>query len=211
MHPIFKLFKKAFYINLDKRKDRRDYIEEQLGKIGLDAERFPGVESSETISGHRGCRLSHLTIIRKALDENIGNVLIIEDDCVFIDGFNEKCDLVINNMINVSPRWDLLFFYFYQCCNHSRFKNISPNLRLIQSTLGTHFYGINSNSLAKLSKIIENDNEFLPRHASEAIDRTYINNDTEIDVVSSMINLVSQKPGYSDTANNFVTRTTSIL
>ena len=187
------------------------YIEEQLNKIGLEAERFPGVEQSETISGYRGSLLSHLTIIKKALDGNLGNILIIEDDCVFVDGFNEKCDMVIDDMINVSPRWDLLFFYFYQCCNHTRFKNISPNLRLIQSTLGTHFYGINSNSLAKLFNLIsKTDNKLLPHHVSEAIDRVYIENDTEIDIVASMTNLVSQIPGHSDTANNFVARTTNI-
>jgi glycosyl transferase family 25 len=209
-HPIFKLFKKAFYINLDKRKDRRSHIEEQLNRIGLEAERFPGVESSETISGHRGCRLSHLTLIKKALDEDLDNILIIEDDCIFIDGFNEKCDLIIDDMINVSPRWDLLFFYFYQCCNHNKFKNISPNLRLIQSTLGTHFYGINNNSLTRLFKLIENTNNE-SRRDSEGIDRTYINNNTEIDIIASMINLVSQKPGYSDTANKYVARTTNNL
>jgi len=199
-HPIFKLFKKAFYINLDERKDRRVYIEEQLDKIGLEAERLGDVKSS--ISGFHGCTQSNLTIIKRALNENLGNILIIEDDCVFIDDFNEKCETVINDMINISPRWDLFFFYLYPCCNRNRFKIISPNLRLIQSTLYTHFYGINGNSLVKMIDLIEK--------SDEPIDRIYIENDTEIDIIASITNLVSQKPGHSDTVNGFVARTTNI-
>ncbi len=199
-HPIFKLFKKAFYINLDKRPERRVYIEGQLSKIGLEAERFPGIES-DNATGHRGCLLSHQALIKKALDENLGSILIIEDDCVFVEDFNERCDAVINDMLSVSPRWDLLYFYLYPCCDQIRIKNISPNLRLIQNTLCTHFYGVNGDSLAKINGLIKNGNE--------PIDRVYISNDTEIDMVAPMTNLVSQKPGHSDTANNYVVRTTN--
>ena len=44
---------KIFYINLEKRTDRRDLVEMDLHKMSIDAERFVGI-SFET--GHRGMR-----------------------------------------------------------------------------------------------------------------------------------------------------------
>jgi glycosyl transferase family 25 len=73
-----------FYINLDKRSDRREEIENQLQKYNLldKAERFPAFYTPE--QGALGCAQSHLAVIKLAKERKYPNVLILEDDFYFI-------------------------------------------------------------------------------------------------------------------------------
>jgi GR25 family glycosyltransferase involved in LPS biosynthesis len=199
MHSLFKIFDKAFYINLDRRPERRVYIEEQLQKLKIEAERFPGVDPTEKLNfttvGHRGCVLSHRAIIQKALDNNLGNVLIIEDDCDFTKGFTTNCNLMINDILSLKPKWDLLFFYYIECCGILKTKNISKNLQYIESTAKTHFYGVNKNAFVKVLGLIDT--------YVDSIDQIYQTNSTDLDVIAPMSDLVIQLPGFSDTMNMF--------
>ena len=67
----------AFYINLDRRLDRRKEIEAELGNLGVAYERFPAIK---TIPGCIGCALSHLAVLKEARSRGYKNVLIFEDD-----------------------------------------------------------------------------------------------------------------------------------
>ena len=67
----------AFYINLDRRLDRRKEIEAELGNLGVPYERFPAIK---TIPGCIGCALSHLAVLKEARSRGYKNVLIFEDD-----------------------------------------------------------------------------------------------------------------------------------
>ena len=74
---------KIFYINLDKREDRKGEIETELRLYDL-------IERSERISaiytpyrGILGCTMSHLNAIKLAKQRNYKNVLILEDDFYF--------------------------------------------------------------------------------------------------------------------------------
>ena len=71
---------KVIYVNLDKRKDRREEIEEELRRMNISAERFPAKERNP---GCLGCSASHLTILKRARWERWPNVLVLEDDFVF--------------------------------------------------------------------------------------------------------------------------------
>jgi glycosyl transferase family 25 len=71
---------KVVFINLDKRTDRRQEIENELTHLGVMKEkwiRFPAVEHTQ---GWIGCLKSHKTVLQLALDSNWSNVLILEDD-----------------------------------------------------------------------------------------------------------------------------------
>ena len=70
-----------FYINLEKRTDRRAEIEQELLKIGLVGERFNAIPTS---SGIVGCGYSHLAVLKLAKERNYKNVLILEDDFQFL-------------------------------------------------------------------------------------------------------------------------------
>jgi GR25 family glycosyltransferase involved in LPS biosynthesis len=68
---------KAVYINLDSRPDRRAHMEEVTQTFGDKVIRFPAIKYTPGIVG---CVMSHIAILRRALEEKWGNVLILEDD-----------------------------------------------------------------------------------------------------------------------------------
>lgn len=67
----------ATYINLDRRTDRRDTIEKELCTLGIQAERFPAIE---TTPGWVGCAASHLEVLKKARAHSAPYVMVFEDD-----------------------------------------------------------------------------------------------------------------------------------
>ena len=48
--------------------------------------------------GERGCFISHLRIYKKIIDENIDYAIILEDDAIFCDKFNEKLEIFFNEL-----------------------------------------------------------------------------------------------------------------
>ena len=73
---------KIYYINLNKRTDRREQIEKGLNEFGLKYERFEAIETHGF--GIHGCGLSHLAVFKLAKENNYENVLILEDDFTFL-------------------------------------------------------------------------------------------------------------------------------
>ena len=73
---------KIFYINLDKRTDRKEEIEGELERMGLSAERYSAIHTPH--SGIVGCGYSHLNVLKLARDQKLKNVLILEDDFMFL-------------------------------------------------------------------------------------------------------------------------------
>ena len=94
---------KIFYINLDKRIDRKSEIETELLNYNL-------LENSERISaiytpgqGILGCTISHLKAIQLAKERNYENVLILEDDFQFIISKSEFENLLTEFFNNHIP------------------------------------------------------------------------------------------------------------
>lgn len=74
---------KIFYINLDKREDRKEEIEEELKNYDLfnNSERIQAIPTPG--QGILGCTMSHMNAIKLAKERNYTNVLILEDDFQF--------------------------------------------------------------------------------------------------------------------------------
>jgi hypothetical protein len=79
-----------FYINLEKRLDRRVEIEIELTNMELPFERFPAIETPGR--GILGCGLSHLSVFKLAKERKFRNVLIFEDDFYFLISKTELYD-----------------------------------------------------------------------------------------------------------------------
>lgn len=77
-----KYIDKIFYINLNKRIDRREEIENELNNFGLSYERFEAIETPGF--GILGCGLSHLEVLKISRERGYKNVLILEDDFTFL-------------------------------------------------------------------------------------------------------------------------------
>ena len=82
-----------FYINLDKREDRRKEIEIELKRMELDAERFSGIYYPPP-KGIVGCTKSHLSVILLAKERKYKNVLILEDDLIFLKTRKELDEMI---------------------------------------------------------------------------------------------------------------------
>jgi GR25 family glycosyltransferase involved in LPS biosynthesis len=126
------ILSRSFYINLDHRTDRKEEFLQELKRVDLDGvQRLPGIllteEENEEITknggftwpeanGHlnnllrsqRGCTLSHKEAVKKAKENNWKNVLIFEDDCVFIEDI--KSELIkVEEFISTNDDWDMIF------------------------------------------------------------------------------------------------------
>ena len=73
----------VLYINLEKRKDRKIHIEEEL-KDFKSVERIEAVDTSDT-SGYFGCVLSHIKALETAKERGWDEVMICEDDFEWTD------------------------------------------------------------------------------------------------------------------------------
>lgn len=87
--------KNIFYINLEKRTDRRKLVEKELLQLDLIGTRFNAIKTSPYSynNGAIGCSLSHLKCLSIAKKNNWDHVMIVEDDIQFLDPETFKCQL----------------------------------------------------------------------------------------------------------------------
>lgn len=155
---INKNVESIYYINLEKRKDRK---EEFLNNF------HPNDESKITrIRGHYypengavGCLMSHITALNNALNDNNDNILICEDDFVIKDMnyCNKMLELFFDNIEN--NKWDVIMLgentydskdTGIETGNHEKIIKILGS----QTTSG---YLIKKKYIPRLLKIYEND------------------------------------------------------
>lgn len=81
----------SFYINLDRRTDRRDQFENEAKKMGIEVERFSAIQHSVPALG---CTLSHLNVLKLARERNYERVCIFEDDFEFLINKDEFSNIL---------------------------------------------------------------------------------------------------------------------
>lgn len=108
---------KIFIINLNERVDRWNYIKNHLLNLNIiNFERIVAtkLDFDSTISKIKlaqiSCFHSHLKTLRKAKSLELNNVLILEDDCYFIN---------YKPLDNIITKYDILYFG----CNRKIYKN----------------------------------------------------------------------------------------
>ena len=100
---------KIYYINLNKRTDRREQIEKELDSFGLKYERFEAIETPGF--GIYGCGLSHLSVIKNAKLNNYANVLILEDDFTFLVS-KEEFEQKLSSFFELKLDYDVLMMSY---------------------------------------------------------------------------------------------------
>jgi len=142
-------FDGIFFINLDRRQDRLDFITKQLESVGIKAGRVsavdgnlldpdPKIGNGWNHKGVAGCALSHRKVIQMAKDKGYKNFLVIEDDTVFCEDFLAKVLLFLDQ---VPDDWDMLYFGG----NHlGALKSVNVNIGRCTHTLTTNMYAMKS-------------------------------------------------------------------
>ena len=207
MSKFLRYFDDVYYINLDYREDRKKLFEERSSAIGLNAKRFSGIvpgdgeyaliESNQKDTRRKwkvGCTLSHQAIVREAKEKGLQNVLIFEDDCIFLEGFIEKAQNCVNDL--KEQEWDLMYFGGQP---NQYAKKVTENLGLIENggVYSTHAYAINHTFYDKMLNV--------PPNLYDTIDILYLNYQSSARklLVSKDI-LAVQDATYSDLWNTVV-------
>lgn len=89
-------FDRVVVINLDRRTDRMEKLVPQLEKLGIEYERHSAVDGKELgINPIFAGTMSHVQVLKKYQDKKI---LVLEDDALFVDDFNEKFEEVMQTL-----------------------------------------------------------------------------------------------------------------
>ena len=162
-----KYIDKIFYINLDRRLDRRAEIEGELSRMGLSGERFPAIEH---VKGYIGCSLSHLELIKIAKQREYKNVLILEDDFQFSLS-KEKLEKNMTTFFESNLSYDLVMLAYNGKPNPESSNGTVSKVNNAATTAGylvhTKVYdALIGNYESGIKKLIETDN-----HRGWAIDK----------------------------------------
>ena len=149
-----------YYINLDKRTDRKLHIEKQI-KTNFDfmlknTTRIPGVvyndnNNSSIINGAMGCSMAHLNVIQDAIKNNYEKILILEDDFEFICN-KSKFLKDINYFFNNYKNFDIFLFSFNKC----KSKKINDLVEIVEISLSTSGYIISKKAFQSLMNACTN-------------------------------------------------------
>lgn len=157
---LYEYFDRISIIHLSERKDRLDALSRELRGLGIDighpkiqiphAPRPPGTDSWPS-RGVYGNFLSHLGILRSALDDNLRNVLVLEDDAIFSRRMCRSQAALVETLEKTA--WDLCFL------GHSLTKElnqlprgfVAPNADFIWA----HCYAVNRRVLPRLVAYLE--------------------------------------------------------
>lgn len=197
----------VYYINLTRRHDRRELIDIEMLKHGIKAKRQEGIETTaeqvqEYLQLHPefnehdrnlapsrlGCAKSHLEVIKKAKERNLDCVLILEDDCEFVESPHEVLDRAFRDL-NHQPDCDILYLGANVLADIQR---VSPNLGRINGSYCAHAYIV----FKRAYDHILNFNW----KAYRAVDELYMNmsRDSRFNVYTVLPVTAIQRPSYSD-------------
>jgi hypothetical protein len=151
------LLQNTLYINLDKRIDRLEHINNELTKIGvLNPIRITAIETKD---GAIGCTLSHIKCLEYAKQNNYEQVFICEDDITFLNPL-----LLLDNLEkNKHNIFDVLIIggnsvppYYYLNDNCVRVFNCQTTTGYI---VKNHFYDILINNFKEsVNNLIRDQN-----------------------------------------------------
>jgi GR25 family glycosyltransferase involved in LPS biosynthesis len=191
---MWRFLDKAIYINLDHRTDRYQHMKYMTKTFGNKVARFSAIRNQH---GAIGCTLSHISVLKTAIENNWNNVLIMEDDAEWND-FEKGYDTL--KKLTSNP-YDVIML-------GGSFVSYYPETFRLHHALTTTAYLVNKHYMKTLLDNFEEGLSNFLLHPSEprlyAID-TYNNRLQQADnwyIVQPP--LVYQKPTFSDVENTFV-------
>jgi len=191
----------VFYINLDKRPDRKAEIETELNNIGLKYERFSAVDMKP---GLVGCGYSHIEVLKLARERGLKNVLIFEDDFQSLVSKEEFWES-INNFFKSNIQYDVLMLS-YNLFDSSPVDNLLIKVKAAQTTSG---YIVNSYFYDTLIDLWEDSQVELIRtneHWVYGLDQIWKTIQPQNNWYAFKKRLGRQRPSYSDISETFLDR-----
>jgi len=185
---------KIFVINLDKRKDRLEEVSQMLEDY-----QWERIEAIETAKGYYGCVLSHIKCLKKAKEEGLPEVIIMEDDFHFV-GDGEfyfpppECDVCLYSCLLIENEDYNENFYKINKAQHTDFYLVKE-----------HYYD------TLISTFTESLMNLLNEYKKENyLDVYWLENQKKDLFLCPHIRLGYQREGYSDIKNHEMNRKTSL-
>lgn len=141
----------AWYINLDDRPDRKQHMDKELSKYGLEnfVQRYSAVKAE--IRTPQNCVIasgtSHRNLIQYAKDKNLDNILILEDDIFFK---NDTVHLLEQSLKSLFKRDDWDIYYVNANIFDNPLNLIDDNLLRINGCYCVHAYIIPARAYDKM-------------------------------------------------------------
>ena len=104
---IDKYIDMIYYINLDTREDRKHHIINELSKTNISKDKITRISATYDIKGAIGCSKSHINILKKFIESNYNNCLILEDDFKFVQD-TQTINQILENFFTNNIDYDLL-------------------------------------------------------------------------------------------------------
>lgn len=98
-------FDEVLCINLKRRRDRWEHVEDQCKRHALTVKKFVGLDYLNW--GNMGCTMSHRLVLEHIMANRIPRTLVLEDDfkCV-----HDDCQKRFSDMIGLVPAdWDFIY------------------------------------------------------------------------------------------------------
>ncbi len=138
-------FDKIIIINLEHRKDRKTHILNEFKKLCISMDKIEFIEAIyNKMNGVMGCTMSHIKSVEYAINNNLNNVLIVEDDFCFPENINMfNINLLKFFILNI--KWDGILFTISE---HGPPININTNINNIYMNIWSQSaacYAINNN------------------------------------------------------------------
>ena len=135
-HTILKRsdIKYVFYINLDKRPDRKTLVENELLSLGIDPTAIRRFRAIELSNGAIGCSLSHLRCIQHAKNENLPYIMVVEDDLKFTD--IEKFGIQFDKLLQSHTDWDVVLLAGNNVGPYNILSDCAVKINQCQTTTG---------------------------------------------------------------------------
>lgn len=190
---------KIVYINLERRQDRRQEIEQELAQHGLSGERFNAIAKDPGIIG---CNMSHIQVLRDAEAAGLENLLVFEDDFQFLvdkPTFQKQ----IEDFFALDITWDIVLLS-YNLIQGEQYNEIIGRARNAQTTSG---YLINKKCFKPLADCIEAATEKListGEHWNYALDQAWKVLQRTGDVFYFTTRIGKQRPSFSDNSKEFM-------
>jgi glycosyl transferase family 25 len=157
-------------INLKKDTQKLESITKQLEKQNIVFERFDAI-NGKTLdnkdeftpfcnnfcsSGLKGCALSHYNVWKNCITKGYDSIMVLEDDAIFIDNFDEKFQSIYNS---IPKDYDIIYLGSLFYCDPTQtfnrlwgYKNtkINENVLQVEGCAGTHAYIITRKCIEKI-------------------------------------------------------------
>jgi glycosyl transferase family 25 len=191
---IWPFIDKVVYINLDHRTDRNEHMKDVISVFNNKSSRYPAIKTSY---GLIGCVMSHIEVLRDAINKNYKNILILEDDAEwnnFEDGYN------ILKKLASSPYDVILLGGSFVSCDPVSHKLFSAQTTTAYLVNNHYFQTLLNNFMEGLKYLLVDTS----KHEHYALDIYWKQLQARDNWFVVYPPLIYQQPSYSDICNGHV-------